>query len=206
MEAAGNILRQTFVRRLGRTAEEPAQIFAVTDDVEWSHLANPIEIRIRPLTAEDAADLKRMLYLALFVTPGEPPLPEDIVELPEIARYVRDWGQPNDLGFAAVDHKGEMIGAAWLRLLTGRGRGYGHVDDQTPELSMALQEERRGKGIGTRLLERVFDAASEKYATVSLSVSVENPAVRLYRRFGFVTVSESSGSITMLKQLAASAE
>ena len=164
-------------------------------------MAGPDEIRIRPLSQADARDLKRMLQLALFVPPGSSPLPPDVVESPELARYVEDWCRETDLGFAALDDSGRMIGAAWLRLMTGEEHGYGYVDDQTPELSVALEEDYRGTGIGTRLLERLLSAAAERYLAVSLSVTEVNPAVRLYGRLDFVTVRQESGTLTMLKTL-----
>lgn len=50
------------------------------------------------------------------------------------------WGRAGDMGFVAVDAgSGEPIGAAWLRLLGGDERGYGYVDDETPELGMAVR-------------------------------------------------------------------
>ena len=42
---------------------------------------------------------------------------------------------------------GGPIGAAWLRLLKGDERGYGHVDDETPELGMAVLPAYRGRGV-----------------------------------------------------------
>ncbi len=166
-------------------------------------MAETSDIRIRALSDEDASALRRMLYLALFVPPGSPPLPENVVDSPEIARYICDWGRPGDLGFAAVDPTGTMIGAAWLRLMTGSDRGYGYVDDQTPELSIAVEDEYRSQGTGTQLLTRLLSAAAQRHPAVSLSVSAENPAVRLYQRLDFVTISEESGSLTLLKTFGA---
>ena len=53
--------------------------------------------------------------------------------------------------------------------------GYGFIDTLTAELSVAVRREARGSKIGTQLLR-----ADESYDSVSLSVSVQNPAVRLY--------------------------
>jgi hypothetical protein len=45
-------------------------------------------ISIRPLTSADQPLLWDMLYHALFVPAGAAPLPREIVQRPEIARYV----------------------------------------------------------------------------------------------------------------------
>ncbi len=54
---------------------------------------------------------------------------------PQIAKYVRDWGKTTDLGFGAIDRTThQKIGAAWLRLFPETDRGYGYINDRTPEL------------------------------------------------------------------------
>jgi ribosomal protein S18 acetylase RimI-like enzyme len=142
-----------------------------------------------------------MLYLALFVPPGRPPLPRDVVHHPELARYVRHWGREHDLGVVALHPaRGEPIGAAWLRLWAADGRGYGYVDADTPELSLAVVPDYRGQGVGTRLLECLLRAADERHGAVSLSVSASNPALRLYRRFGFAVVGEGGPAVTMKRE------
>ena len=153
---------------------------------------------IRPLTQADEPLLWEMLYHAIYVPEGQA-LPEpDVVNRPEIARYVRDWGQADDRGFIALDGGGKQpLGAAWLRLLRGDGKGFGYVDETTPELSVAVLPQCRGQGIGTRLLTRLLQVASNNHPAVSLSVAAENPALRLYRRLGFEVVGTSGTSLTM---------
>jgi len=152
---------------------------------------------IRPLTTEDESFLWEMLYQALHVPEGQIATPREVIHLPELARYVQDWGHEDDCGFlasdAATDHP---IGAVWLRLLMGGNKGYGFVDDNTPELSIAVLPEYRGQGIGTQLLAQLFSSECG-VSPVSLSVSVGNSAVRLYERFSFSVISESAGSLTM---------
>lgn len=112
--------------------------------------------------------------------------------------------QKGDLGFVAVDLSShELVGAAWLRLLGGGEKGYGFVGDGIPELGMAVLPEYRGRGVGAALLGRLLGAASAVYASVSLSVSCDNPAVRLYERVGFQRAGISGTSVTMLKSLRA---
>jgi ribosomal protein S18 acetylase RimI-like enzyme len=127
--------------------------------------------------------------------------PGALRDAPELARYVEGWGRPTDLGVVAVDAAtGEGVGAAWLRLLAGDAKGYGYVDDTTPELVVAVLPAHRGGGIGARLLTALLDAARGTFDAVSLSVRADNPARRLYERLGFRTVGESdvgATSVTM---------
>jgi ribosomal protein S18 acetylase RimI-like enzyme len=47
----------------------------------------------------------------------------------------------------------------------------------------------RGRGIGTFLLHRLLAEAAQARRALKLSVSISNPAQRLYHRLGFKTVS-----------------
>ncbi len=157
-----------------------------------------MSVRIRPLEAADASLLWDYLRLSIFVRPGDPPTPVDVLDRPEIACYVEDWGRYGDDGvFAVEDTTGADVGAAWLRLWPGVETGYGFVDRSTPELAIAVRPEHRGRGIGTCLLDALLDRASLRHRAVSLSVSVDNPAVALYQRHGFRAIAESSGTLTM---------
>jgi GNAT superfamily N-acetyltransferase len=158
---------------------------------------------IRPLTPDDAPFLWDALYHAIHVPPSEQAPPYDIVKQPELSRYVADWmSYPDDFGLA-IEEAGQLIGAAWLRCWPSDKRGFGFIDEKTPELSMALLPEYRGRGLGTRLLRQLLSAAEACYDAVSLSVSESNPARQLYERVGFIPFSKpQGGSITMIKRFA----
>ena len=157
-----------------------------------------VDCVIRPIKQEDTRFLWEMLYQAIHVTQGAEPPSRDILRHPEIRRYLQDWGQPHDSGFVAVDPStAEPIGAVWLRLLIGDQKGYGYVDDETPELTVAVVPECRGKGIGTRLLSQLLATTGARYSSLSLSVSPDNPAVRLYRRMGFEIIGTCGTSLVM---------
>lgn len=142
-----------------------------------------------------------MLYQSLYVPEGQSPFERSILAKPEIARYVNDWGREDDFGYVCVDGNNRSLGAIWLRLLKGEERGFGYVDDQTPELGMAVLAEHRGQGIGTGLLARLMESVAGRYDQISLSVSVGNPAIHLYQRAGFERAGQSGDSITMKKKL-----
>ena len=158
-----------------------------------------MHVSFRPLTPADQPFLWEMCYHAVHLPAGQPPYPREIVHVPEISRYVQDWGRPDDLGLIALND-GTPVGAAWFRLLIGDNKGYGYVDTSTPELSMALLPEYRGRGIGSQLLARLLEATAPRYAAICLSVSLDNPAQRLYQRTGFEIVRENESAFTMIKR------
>ncbi len=152
---------------------------------------------LRACLPADEPFLREMLYQAIYVSPGQPPLPHDVIDQPDIAPYVQNFGrQAGDIGFVA-EQDAIPCGAAWVRLM----QGYGFVDAHTPELTIALLPAFRGQGLGTLLLEALFDAVRPHFQQVSLSVVRENPARRLYERLGFVAVSQNGDSLTLCKRL-----
>jgi ribosomal protein S18 acetylase RimI-like enzyme len=156
---------------------------------------------IRPLTASDEVFLWEMLYQALYVPPGAKPLPKEIIYRPELVKYVRDW-QTDDIGFVAVLESGQIpIGAIWIRLFNSQNQGYGYINDETPELSIAVLPEYRKQGIGTQLILHLLENIKNLYPAISLSVSLENPALRLYQRLGFEIIGQLDNSLTMKKEL-----
>ncbi len=142
---------------------------------------------IRPALSSDEPFLREMFYQALHVE-GQEPYPREVLDRPKIAKYIRDWGRAGDLGFVAVDSNRQPIGAVWCRLLNGEEKGFAHIDDETPELGVAVSPEHRGKGIGTALLEQLLKAARNLYPSIALSVSPKNRAIELYESLGFETV------------------
>jgi len=156
---------------------------------------------VEELTATDEPLLWEMLYLAVHVPPGVSPPDKDIVHTTELSRYVEGWGKDGDLGVKVLTSDGKAVGAAWLRMLKGENRGYGYIDDETPELGIALKQEHRCKGMGTRMIKQLAKQALEKYSAISLSVFNENPALRLYLKMGFEIMGEYGSSLTMKKSL-----
>jgi ribosomal protein S18 acetylase RimI-like enzyme len=151
---------------------------------------------IRPLTPIDEPFLWEMLYQAIYTPQDQPPPPRDIIQQPELARYVQGWGKPGDRGFLALNAStNQPIGAIWMRLFPTEAPGYGYVDEHSPELAMAVLPGDRGQGIGTQLLTTLIESYPNE--SICLSVSEGNPVVRLYLRFGFAIVGQSNGSMTM---------
>ncbi|HEY9075523.1 MAG TPA: GNAT family N-acetyltransferase [Anaerolineaceae bacterium] len=144
-------------------------------------MTNP---NFRPLLPSDEPFLWEMLYHALYVPPGQPPYPIEILQKPEIRRYVEGWGRDGDSGYLALV-AAQPVGACWLRLFSQSAPGYGFINEETPELSIALLPNFRGQGIGSALMKYTLTHLDNKIHSVSLSVSATNPAVEMYRRSGF---------------------
>jgi ribosomal protein S18 acetylase RimI-like enzyme len=151
---------------------------------KYSLVSRSIDCQIQTLTNRDESILLPMLMHAAHESSVE-----NVRSNPDLFRYVKDWGRNEDIGFVAIDNT--PIGAAWLRLFTSEDRGFGYVDDRTPELAIAVFPEYRGKGIGTKLLTHIVEYAGDLYPAISLSVRANNPVISLYQRLGFVKVDGS---------------
>jgi len=145
-----------------------------------------MSFELRAANVSDEPFLWEMLYLALFVPPGEPPLPRSVLRDPAIARYVQGWGtRRDDKGLVGLVDT-SLVGAAWLRWCPASGPGYGSVDEGIAERSVAVLPLHRRKGIGSLLLERLLQGVP----STSLSCDPQNPAWRLYLRLGFKPLAD----------------
>jgi ribosomal protein S18 acetylase RimI-like enzyme len=64
-------------------------------------------------------------------------------------------------------------------------------------VDIALLPGFRGRGVGTRLLQPLFDEATAHGQLVSIHVEQDNPALRLYLRLGFRPVGEHGHSLLL---------
>ena len=149
---------------------------------------------------QDVRFLRDMLHHAYYWrerNPADGPGPA--------ARYIKGWGRPGDTVLIAIDD-GFPVGAAWYRLFRKEQPGYGFVDEETPELAIAVVPSRRGRGIGDALLEALSERARvDGYSALSLSVERGNAALEtFYGQHGFAVVDEGDEhSVTMRRELSA---
>lgn len=148
---------------------------------------SPYSIHVRPIALSEIGRLKQFLYAAIFVPPGIEPPPFSVVELPELKAYVADFGScPGDFAFVAAG-QGQLLGAAWCRLLPG----YHWLGANMPVLALSVLPPYRGQGVGTALLQALLQQVRQNgYCGMVLSVQRANPAVRLYQRMNFEIVAE----------------
>ena len=147
-------------------------------------------IEIRDLRADETTFLRDMLYAALDWNPKRRLPPKWLLlRLPQLTMFYEDWGRDGDTGLVA-EEDGRPLGLVWYRFFTEEVHGEGYVDEQTPEVAVAVVDGQRGRGIGTMLLEAIHARAREHgVAQISLSVDHDNPARHLYERLGYVAVA-----------------
>lgn len=152
---------------------------------------------IRELKPSEVQLLDTFLYEAIFISEGAQAPSKDILQHPDLQIYVADFGKKDDVCYVAeVD--GKVVGAVWTRIIND----YGHVDDETPSLSISLLKEYRNLGIGTELMKQIlFTLKDRGYKQVSLSVQKPNYAARMYLKLGFEVVRENEEDYVMVRTL-----
>ena len=157
---------------------------------------------IRALKTSESGFLAEMLYEAIFVPEGYEPLPRDIIRDKSLSKYIDNWGKDIFDIALVMEDKDQPVGAIWGRLLTKENKGFGYLNDSTPELSMAVKEDYRSQGIGTKLLTGIADAYQKiGVEYLSLSVDKTNRASKLYRHMGYEIAGETETSWTMKKRI-----
>ena len=157
-------------------------------------------MELRELRYNETELLKDFLYEAIFIPEGVDSPPREIIEQPELKLYYEGFGTGRADYCIVADDGGNVIGAAWTRIMND----YGHVDDETPSLAISLYKAYRGQGIGTQLMEMILALLKEKgYERVSLAVQKANYAVRMYEKVGFKTVDENDEEFIMVCDLKA---
>ena len=138
--------------------------------------------------------LEDFLYEAIFIPEGIAPPPREIVYRPELQVYVEGFGsRRGDIALCA-ESDGKIVGAVWGRIMND----YGHIDDETPSLAISLYSGFRRQGIGTALMRKIIDIyRAEGFKRLSLAVQKANYAVKLYKKVGFITVSENDEEYIM---------
>jgi GNAT superfamily N-acetyltransferase len=149
-------------------------------------------VPLRPVARQDSRFLRDMLRHAYHWRIAQDP------DLP-VFRYVHNWGRRGDDGVIAFTGP-NVYGAAWYRLFPADEPGFGFVDEQTPELTIAVVPSHRGHGTGAELLEALLERArSGGFSRVSLSA--EAGQTGFYERHGFRELRREDGTVTMVADL-----
>ena len=147
---------------------------------------------LRPADLQDMRFLRDMLRHAYHWRMAQDP------DLP-VFRYVQNWGRRGDAGVVAFDGP-SVYGAAWYRLFPESAPGFAFVDEETPELTIAVVPSHRGHGSGGELLEALLRRAREEgFARVSLSA--EPGQTGFYEKHGFHELRRENGTVTMVASL-----
>jgi len=91
------------------------------------------------------------------------------------------------LPLVVVDGQDKVVGFAFLKIKKRLNNGF------SAELGIVIDEANRGRGLGSKLMERLLKMAQqEEVHEVVLTVLSDNlKAIRLYEKFGFKRVGET---------------
>jgi GNAT superfamily N-acetyltransferase len=146
---------------------------------------------LRPADQQDMRFLRDMVRHAYHWRMGDPDLP--------VFRYVKNWGRPGDAGVIASAGP-NAYGAAWYRLFPADAPGFAFVDEQTPEVTIAVVPSHRGKGTGGELLDALLERArADGFAQLSLSAELGQTG--FYEKYGFRELRREDGTVTMVASL-----
>ena len=160
-----------------------------------------INYTIREARPSEIHLLEDFIYEAIFQRDETNLLPRDVINQPEIRVFIEDFGKPDDLCLVA-DIDGKIVGAVWTRILCGEVKGFGNIDNRTPEFAISLYKEYRNKGIGTALMKSMLQLLKEcGYKQTSLAVQKDNYAVQMYKNVGFEIVKDLEEEYLMVHNL-----
>ncbi|NRF95205.1 GNAT family N-acetyltransferase [Paenibacillus frigoriresistens] len=152
---------------------------------------------VRLLEKQEYDFFMDMHYESIYVLEGKPSK-NVLLNDPNIKKYSEGWGRKGDRALVALIEN-KPVGAVWYRLFGESNKGYGYVDNETPELGIAILPDFKKQGIGTILMKQIQQQAiTDGYKSLSLSVDPDNHmAVRLYEKLGFETFGMSGTSRVM---------
>jgi len=160
------------------------------------------EITIREMQPEELGKLEDMLYEAIYQPDENNLIPRTVLEIPEVNAYIKEFGTQKDDYCLVADCDGRIVGAVWVRVISKTIKGYGYIDNETPEFAISLFKEYRNQGLGTRLMSAMIEHLRKRgYKQTSLNVKKENYAIKLYEKMGFEVISEDEEDYLMLLNL-----
>ncbi|MYG01638.1 MAG: GNAT family N-acetyltransferase [Acidobacteriia bacterium] len=150
-----------------------------------------MDVQLRTVLPSESTLIFSFLTLAARMQESGEPIQKALRDH-ELRRYWQNWGRQGDLGVVAEsDSVGYPVSCAWVRLFSPEDAGADYVGENIPELAVGTIAPARGLGVGTKTLQALLSLCQVHYSGVSLSVRIDNPAVRLYERLGFRRTSAS---------------
>lgn len=157
-----------------------------------------MEYIIREIRKSEYPLLNDFLYEAIFISEGVEPPPKSIILNDDLQVYVEDFGRFPDDKCLVAETDGKIVGAVWVRIM----KDYGHIDDKTPSFAISLYKNYRGKGIGTKMMQKMLLLLKQEgYKKASLAVQKENYALKMYNNTGFKIVDENQEEYIMVCDL-----
>lgn len=157
-----------------------------------------MEYRIREMKPQEYLLLSDFLYEAIFQLNENHLAPRAIIEKPELQIYIKDFGREKDDYCLCAEVDKKIVGAVWVRNI----KGYGSIDEGTPEFAISLYKEYRRQGIGTKLMQAMLEHLRQAgYTKASLAVQKENYALKMYLNVGFRIIDENEEEYIMVHHL-----
>ncbi|MDR2084470.1 MAG: GNAT family N-acetyltransferase [Bacteroidales bacterium] len=161
-----------------------------------------INAMFRGIRPSEYSLMEDFMYEAIYHPDPTNPYPREVIYYPQVRVYWDNWGAEKDDRCLLALLNDKPVGAVWIRTFRGEPKGCGYIDKLTPEIAIAIFEQYRNQGLGTRMMNKMIALMKEKgYRQVSLSITKGNPAIRLYERLGFKIIDENEEDFIMLLQL-----
>lgn len=153
-----------------------------------------MEYIIREMKQSEYPLLDDFLYEAIFQRDETNLAPKTIIERPELQVYIEDFGKGKDDYCLCAEVDEKTVGAVWVRNI----KGYGSIDDITPEFAISLYKNFRGYGMGTTMMKEMLGYLKNAgYYKTSLSVQKDNYALKMYLSIGFQIIDENTEEYIM---------
>lgn len=161
-----------------------------------------MSIHLRESIPSDIQFLREMLYEAVFwrPNPNKPSFEEGLI-YPGVSNALVDWGKRDGDTAVIALCDSRLAGAAWYRFYTDDNCIRGYINEMIPTVAIAVHEHYRRQGIGVKMIEWLIDCASKSnIQKLSLMVSKDNHAIRLYQKCGFLEYADKDDSLLMLRR------
>jgi ribosomal protein S18 acetylase RimI-like enzyme len=161
-----------------------------------------MDIRLRKSEPSDIQFLREMLYEAVFWRPNlhKPSFEEGLTD-PGVSNALVDWGKRDGDAAVVVLIDSMQAGAAWYRFYADDNCIRGYMDETVPVIVIAVHKNYRRQGIGEKMVKWLIEHASKhNIQKLSLMVSKDNHAIRLYRKCGFQEYADKGDSLLMLRK------
>lgn len=96
--------------------------------------------------------------------------------------------------FQVIEYDNQPVGRLYIQ--------WNFKSDEIRIIDIALLPAYRGKGIGTAILNTIFQKAAAASKCVTIHVEYNNPAMRLYERLGFRKIGEFNSVYYLMKWIA----
>lgn len=153
---------------------------------------------IREMHSHEYPLLDEFLYEAIFQRDETNLAPKSIIKQPELQVYIEGFGSKKDDYCLCAEVNQKVVGAVWVRNI----KGYGRIDEVTPEFAISLIRDFRGFGIGTEMMLKMIAYLKQAgYSKTSLAVQKDNYAFRMYLNVGFQIIDMNEEEYIMVYYL-----